>query len=200
MKKTRAPSECVFSGMRNLSVRCVITSFNPRPRPAFRSGRCQGIGHAGKNMPCRMSRKGWCIQREFNPVGARVRSPVAWIVGRRETEFRKSIDETIHGMGASHRAVTKVNAQMASKMLTPEAELSVVERRQHGTPQSDRRGETLWRGSSDSTVTRIYQATGEALLAPLRNRRSREPYNRRNREIGERREGDGWVRSSGEAE
>jgi hypothetical protein len=52
MKKTRAPSECVFSGMRNLSVRYVITSFTPGPRPAFRSGRCQGIGHAGKNMPC----------------------------------------------------------------------------------------------------------------------------------------------------
>ena len=85
-------------------------------------------------------------------------------------------------------------------MLTPEAELSVVERRQHESSQSDRRGETLWRGSSDSTMTRIYQATGEALLAPRRNRRSREPYNRQNREIGERREGDGWVRSSGEAE
>ena len=29
-----------------------FTSFNPGPCPAFRSGRCQGIGHAGKNMPC----------------------------------------------------------------------------------------------------------------------------------------------------
>ena len=42
---------CVFSGMRNLSVRCVITSFNPGPHPAFRSGRSQGIGHTGKYMP-----------------------------------------------------------------------------------------------------------------------------------------------------
>jgi hypothetical protein len=25
---------------------------NPGPGPAFRSGRCQGIGHAGKHMPC----------------------------------------------------------------------------------------------------------------------------------------------------
>jgi hypothetical protein len=85
-------------------------------------------------------------------------------------------------------------------MLTPEAELSVVERRQHESTQSDRRGETLWRGGSDSTMTRIHRATGEALLAPPRNRRSRESYNRQNREIGERREGDGRVCSSGEAE
>jgi hypothetical protein len=85
-------------------------------------------------------------------------------------------------------------------MLAPEAELSVMERRQHGASQSDRCGATLWRGSSDSTMTRMRQATGEALLAPLRNRRSSEPYNRLNREIGERREGDGWVRISEEAE
>ena len=31
----------------------------------------------------------------------------------------------------------------------------------------------LRRGSSDSTVTRTSQATGEALLAPVRNRRSK---------------------------
>ena len=49
-------------------------------------------------------------------------------------------------------------------------------------------------------MTRMRQATGEALLAPWRNQRSREPYNRRNREVGDRREGDGRVRSSGEAE
>ncbi len=38
--------------MRNLSVRCVITSFYPWPVSRFRTGRRQGIGHAGKNMPC----------------------------------------------------------------------------------------------------------------------------------------------------
>jgi hypothetical protein len=26
--------------------------FTPGACPAFRSGRCQGIGHSGKNMPC----------------------------------------------------------------------------------------------------------------------------------------------------
>jgi hypothetical protein len=33
-----------------------------------------------------------------NPVGAKVRSPVAWIVRRKETESRKSIDKAILGM------------------------------------------------------------------------------------------------------
>src|SRR3954452_6865896 len=84
------------------------------------------------------------------------------------------------------------------RSMTPEAELSIMERRQHGPSQSDRCGGTLWRGSSDSTMTRICRATGETLLAPSRNRRSRDRYNPRHREIGERREGDGWVRSSGE--
>ena len=49
--KIEGALECVFAGMRNLSVRCVVTSFNPGPCPAFRSGRSQGIGHAGKIMP-----------------------------------------------------------------------------------------------------------------------------------------------------
>jgi hypothetical protein len=41
-----------FRGMRNLSVRCVVTSFYPRARSAFRSGGCRGIEHAGKNVLC----------------------------------------------------------------------------------------------------------------------------------------------------
>ena len=51
----------VFSGMRNLSVRCVLTSFYPWAGPAFRSGRSQGIGRAGKNTPCPSSAmsSGW---------------------------------------------------------------------------------------------------------------------------------------------
>jgi len=34
---------------------------------------------------------------------------------RREIEDLKPIDKAIEGWGASHRAVTKVNAEMASK-------------------------------------------------------------------------------------
>ena len=50
-------------------------------------------------------------------------------------------------------------------------------------------------------MTRMRRATGEALLAPPRNRRSKEkPYNRYNGKSVEGREGDGWVGSSDEAE
>ena len=50
--KNEGALKCVFQACRNLSVRCVITSFYPWAAPAFRSGGYQGIGHAGKNMPC----------------------------------------------------------------------------------------------------------------------------------------------------
>lgn len=65
-----------------------------------------------------VSSEGWRVQWEANPTGAAVRSPVAWIAGRKETEFLKPIDEPSEGMAASHRAATKVNAQVASKVLT----------------------------------------------------------------------------------
>ena len=53
------------------------------------------------------------------PTEAKVRSLVAWIAGRKETEFLKPIDEVIRGMAASRRAVTKVNADVASKVSGP---------------------------------------------------------------------------------
>jgi hypothetical protein len=58
------------------------------------------------------SSEGWHVQWEAvrRPTEVRVRSLVAWIAGRRETKFLKSIDETIPGRVASHRAVTKVHA------------------------------------------------------------------------------------------
>ena len=55
---------------------------------------------------------GLCVQPRLacsagdNPAGARIRSPVAWIAGRRETEFLKPIDKVSLGEIASHRAVT----------------------------------------------------------------------------------------------
>jgi hypothetical protein len=52
------------------------------------------------NMHYRMSRVKLVYSAGVNPVGARVRSPVAWIVRRRETESRKSIDKAILGMGS----------------------------------------------------------------------------------------------------
>ena len=57
-----------------------------------------------------VSSEGWRVQWGVNPTGAKVRSLVAWIAGRKETEFLKPIDEPSEGMAASHRAATKVNA------------------------------------------------------------------------------------------
>jgi hypothetical protein len=66
-----------------------------------------------------------CVQQRLacsvgdKPTGAKVRSPVAWIARRKETESLKPIDLIILGMTASHWAVTKVNADVASKVSGP---------------------------------------------------------------------------------
>ena len=66
-----------------------------------------------------------CVQRRLvcsvgdKPTEAKVRSLVAWIARRKETESLKPIDRIILGMTASHRAVTKVNAEVASKVSGP---------------------------------------------------------------------------------
>jgi hypothetical protein len=66
-----------------------------------------------------------CVQRRLarsvgdKPTEARVRSLLAWIAGRKETEFLKPIDGIILGVMASHWAVTKVNAEVASKVSGP---------------------------------------------------------------------------------
>ena len=66
-----------------------------------------------------------CVQRRLvcsagvSPAGVKVRNPVAWIAGWRETKTLKPIDKAIEGVAASHRAVTKVNAGVASKVRSP---------------------------------------------------------------------------------
>ena len=50
------------------------------------------------------------------PTGVTVRSPVVRIAGWRETKTLKPIDKVSLGEITSHRAVTKVNANVASKM------------------------------------------------------------------------------------
>jgi hypothetical protein len=63
-----------------------------------------------------------CVQRRLacsagvSPAGVRVRSPVAWIAGWRETEILKPIDEVSLGEVASHQAVMRVNAEVAPKV------------------------------------------------------------------------------------
>jgi len=58
-----------------------------------------------------------CVQQRLvcsagvSPAGVKVRSPVAWIAGWRETNTLKPIDKTAERVVASYRAVTKVNAR-----------------------------------------------------------------------------------------
>ena len=67
-----------------------------------------------------------CVQRKLacsagdRPAGVRVRSPVVWIAGWRETKTLKPIDKISPGEITSHRAVMKVNAKVASKVSNPE--------------------------------------------------------------------------------
>ena len=67
-----------------------------------------------------------CVQRKLacsageRPAGARVRSPVVWIAGWRETKTLKPIDSVSLGKTTSHRAVTTVNAKVASRVRSPE--------------------------------------------------------------------------------
>ena len=51
-----------------------------------------------------------------SPTGVRVRSPVVWIARWRETKTVKPIDKVSLGEITSRRAVTTVNANVASKV------------------------------------------------------------------------------------
>ena len=63
-----------------------------------------------------------CVQQRLacsagvSPAGAKVRGPVVWIAGWRETKILKLIDKVFLGEIASRRAVTTVNANVASKV------------------------------------------------------------------------------------
>ena len=67
-----------------------------------------------------------CVQRRLacsarvKLAGAKIRSPVVWIAGWRETKTLKPIDKISRGEITSYRAVTKVNAEVASKSLKSE--------------------------------------------------------------------------------
>jgi len=134
------------------------------------------------------------------PTEARVRSFVAWIAGRRKTEFLKPIDGIMYRMMASHWAVTKVNAEVASKVLSqgpsPQPE---------GEGSMDRRKLTdAARHSGGVIAAARWQGCAKQLEKPSSSRRESggagKPYNRKHREVGGRREGDGGACSSGDAE
>ena len=62
------------------------------------------------------------------------------MAGDQNLEVLEPIDEVSLGEITSHRAVTTVNADVASKMQDPRAEPVIGGRRQHGMPKSDRCG------------------------------------------------------------
>ena len=100
-------------------------------------------------------------------------NPVVWIAGWRETKTLKPIDNVSRGEATSYRAVTTVNAKVASKMRSPEGRAPTEGEGSMGSRNLIDVAPSLRRGGSDSTVTRTCRATGEALLVPRRNHRSR---------------------------
>src|SRR5208283_1465421 len=121
-----------------------------------------------------------CVQRRLacsageRPAGAKVRRPVVWIAGWRETKTLKPIDNVSLGETTSRRAVMKVNANVASKVRSPEGRAHIWRAKAAwGSRNLTEAAPSLRRGGSDSTVARTCRATGEALLAPALNRRSR---------------------------
>ena len=65
---------------------------------------------------------GPCVQLRLvysagdRPAGVRVRIPVTWIAGWRETKILKPIDKVSEREIVSVQAVTKVNAQVATEL------------------------------------------------------------------------------------
>ena len=120
-----------------------------------------------------------CVQQRLvcsaggKPAGARVRGPVAWMAGWRETKTLKPIDKVSLGEIASHRAVMKMNAKVASKMRDRGPSPQLKGEGSMGCRNLTDAASRSRRGESDSTVTRTCQATGEALLVPARNHRSK---------------------------
>src|SRR5208282_4309936 len=86
------------------------------------------------------------------------------------------------------------------KCVAPKAEPPTGGRRQHGEPKSDRCGSNTsagWkRQHGDKDMLSNWRSPPRPSAKSLEQGRS---YNRLNREVDRRREGDGWVRSSVEA-
>jgi len=124
------------------------------------------------------------------------------MAGWRVTKTLKPIDSVSPGEAASHRAVTKVNANVASKdgvnrgpSPQPRGEGSMGSRNLNDTATSPRRGGMRQHGDKDMLSN--WRSPPRPIEKSAEQGRS---YNRSPRESGRRREGGGWVRSSDEAE
>ncbi len=103
----------------------------------------------------RHSSKLYSVARSIKLTSLEVRGPVAWIAGWGETKPLKPIDRHFLGECASHRAVTKVNVDVASKMKSSEGRAR--NREGEGSMGSGILTDTaipLRRGGSDGTKTR----------------------------------------------
>ena len=133
------------------------------------------------------------------PTRVKVRSPAAWMARGRETELWESIDKAIARMVSKSSGRNEGEGEMASKCLAPEVEPSGDGRRQHGAAQMTE----ARRHSGGVVATARRQGCTEQLEKPSSSRAETRgagtPHNRRHREIGRRREGDGWAGSSVEA-
>src|SRR5208283_3141723 len=93
-----------------------VRRFSGRRQPS-----CDGTSRMMREYQVRL-----CVQRKLacsagdRPAGVKVRSPVVWIAGWRETKTLKPIDKISPGEITSHRAVMEVNAKVASKVSNPE--------------------------------------------------------------------------------
>jgi len=87
-----------------------------------------------------VSSESWRVQWGINPTGAKVRSPVAWIAERKETEFLKPIDEAVRRDGSESSGRNEGERIGGLESANPGAESATVGRRQHGASQTDRSG------------------------------------------------------------
>jgi len=109
-----------------------------------------------------------------SPTGVKVRSPVTRVACVEETKCMKPTDKAIFGMVSELPGRNKSEPTGGLvRILTSEAELAPWKRRHHGRSHPDRSDSSFRRGGRGGTATRTYQATGEAVLVPSRNRWSR---------------------------
>src|SRR5207245_8061505 len=97
--------------------------------------------------------KAGVLSRRNKPAGVEVRSPVARVAERSESDDLKPIDKPSLREGASHRAVTKVNADVASKWEPRRLSLPWMGESSLGGRNLTDAAVALRRGGSDSTVT-----------------------------------------------
>jgi hypothetical protein len=100
--------------------------------------------------------EGWRIQREAVPPGQESGALYLESQTGGKPSVLKPTDKAIFGMvGESPGRNASEPTGGPDTRLTPEAELSVFKRRQHGSTNPDRRVDSLRRGGRGSTVTRV---------------------------------------------